>query len=105
MEKQEGELYFLLDQMFGCTMGQDSADEFDGPLEAATHWVMQDIGLVSSRRMLEEIDHLNSTTKTALERRQLFLRDIIFLQDDGSDLDPLLAQVELMLRERLASGS
>lgn len=105
MDDLFGDRCYQVNQMLGCNMGEDSADEFDGPFEAATEWVTSTIGLPTCHRLLDELKHLYDKTATPLERRRLLTRDVIFLADDGSDLDPLLAEVELLLRVRIARES
>ena len=99
-----GVLYYELDQMFGYNFGQDAADEFDNASEAASDWVGQCLP-ATCVRLLEEIAHLMSTTTDAGDRRRALPRQIMFVADDGSDLDPLLAEVGRLLRERIAHES
>ena len=99
-----GVLYYELDQMFGYNFGQDAADEFDDAPGAASDWVGQCLP-ATCVRLLEEITHLMSTTTDAGDRRRALSRQIMFVANDGSDLDALLAEVERMLRQRIARES
>lgn len=101
MEPMWGRLYYEVDQMLSLTMSEDDYEDYMSADHAVTSFVPR-LTPEKCRRMLEEVEHMYSVTTSGLERRRLFPGGLGFLAPDGSNFDPLMAKVELLLRDRLA---
>jgi|GEM_PF-4515240 len=104
MSSQRDRPFYKLGQMFGCVMGEDDTSEFAGPVGAAAAWI-KEIELSGCLAFAAEIRELYATTASAVERKALMVSGISFLAHDASDFDSVMAEVERMLRERIARES
>ena len=98
------EAYWEIGQMLGCTMSEDDYDDFEDEKQAVASWISE-IELDGCTRLLGEVGRLFANTSTALERREHFPPGLGFLEADGSNFDPLMDHVELLLRDRIARES